>query len=195
LESLGEQEQLPPVSPEPSFSSADGLVVPLPEWQSSVIEIELLPEQPSAAVAAPIPPHSRRPAAPARRYPTYGSSSGFRDIRDEYRRILEEQRSSEDQIVRWSRHVMSNASAVETDPKKVEQVVEGLRELCEENGVPLPLLRVGPNSYRIGENGAKLGVKLINGRLMARSGPSYIDIFQWLERQPLAPTVTSPNPS
>jgi hypothetical protein len=37
----------------------------------------------------------------------------------------------------------------------------------------------------MGARGARLSARLVNGRLMARSGPAWVEIFDWLERQPL----------
>lgn len=129
-----------------------------------------------------------RPAS-ARRLPTYGGIAEFCEIRDMYRNVLEQAAAAEAPTSRWVRTVMSNQSAVVTDPTQIEPMVEGLRQLCEQNGVPLPLERLGPCQYRLGKGGGKLGVRLINGKLMARSGPSYVDVFQWLERQPVAKTA------
>lgn len=130
-----------------------------------------------------------------RNRPTYGSNPRFIEICQAYNSVLTSQAAEEEPLARWVRTVMSNTSAIETDPKKVEPVLLGLKELCEENGVPMPLRKVGPSQFQLlvggtvgtggkESRGQKLSVRLINGRLMARSGPAWVDIFQWLERQP-----------
>ena len=62
---------------------------------------------------------------------------------------------------------------------------QGLTQLFNTNGVHLPLQRVGPCTFALG--GARASVRLVNGRLMARSGSGgWLDIVGWLERQPVA---------
>jgi len=122
---------------------------------------------------------------------TYGTDPRFLEIRQAYHSVITSQAAEEEPLARWVRTVISNTSAIETDPKKVEPVLLGLKELCEENGIPLPLQKVGPCQFQLlgrknGSGGQKLSVRLINGRLMARSGPAWLDIFKWLERQPLS---------
>jgi hypothetical protein len=46
--------------------------------------------------------------------------------------------------------------------------LQGLLQLFAENGVVIPLHKCGPCQYRLGS--AKLAVRLVNGRLMARAG-------------------------
>ena len=117
---------------------------------------------------------------------TYGSSPQFQEIREAYTNVLTSQSAEEDPVSKWVRTVMSSASAIETDPKKIEPILLGLQELCEENGLPLPLRRIGPCQYLLGPgHRCKLGVRLISGRLMARQGTAWVDVFTWLERQPL----------
>ncbi|KAL4550244.1 hypothetical protein Ndes2526B_g08401 [Nannochloris sp. 'desiccata'] len=128
-------------------------------------------------------------ATTRRKRATYGTNPRFLEIRQAYHSVLTSQAEEEEPLARWVRTVMSNTSAIETDPKKVEPVLLGLKELCEENGIPLPLHRVGPCQFQLvgkKSGGQRLSVRLINGRLMARSGPAWLDIFKWLERQPLA---------
>ncbi len=120
---------------------------------------------------------------------TYGTNPRFIEIREAYQSVVNSQAEEEDPLSRWVRTVMSNTSAIETDPKKVEPVLLGLKELCEENGISLPLRKIGPCQFQLvgrKSGGQKLSVRLINGRLMARSGPAWLDIFTWLERQPLS---------
>ena len=149
---------------------------------------------------------------------------------------------------RWAKSVFSSSSAVETDPRKVEPVVQaregavgaaasaaaalaaalapapaaallpplpsaaaaacpatsaspppltaaalassplprqGLLHLFREQGVGIPLQRAGPCQYRLGS--ARLAVRLVNGRLMARAGAGQtVDVLAWLEKQPVA---------
>lgn len=48
----------------------------------------------------------------------------------------------------------------------------------------VPLQRAGPCQYRLGS--AKLAVRLVNGRLMARAGAGQtVDVLAWLEKQPV----------
>ena len=73
--------------------------------------------------------------------------------------------------------------------------MQGLIQLFEESGVPMPLRRTGPCQYTLtaasGNNGggniagAKCVVRLVNGRLMVRSGSSNVDVLAWLAKQPV----------
>ena len=116
--------------------------------------------------------------------PTYGSSPAYQEIRDAYNTVTTAQTAEEDPVRRWVRTVMSSSSAVDTDPRSVEPRLLGFQTLCEEQGLPFPLHRVGPCQYVLG-NGVKLTVRLINFRLMARKGTEWVDIFTWLAKQPL----------
>lgn len=61
---------------------------------------------------------------------------------------------------------------------------QGLLQLFRESGVTIPMHKCGPCQYRLGT--AKLAVRLVNGRIMARSGAGqHQDIFCWLEKQPV----------
>jgi hypothetical protein len=121
---------------------------------------------------------------------TYGTNPLFLEIRTAYHSVIASQAEEEDPIARWVRTVIApNTSPIETDPKKVEPVLLGLQQLCEESGLPLPLRKIGSCQFQLGgrkSGGQKLSVRLINGRLMARSGPAWLDIFTWLERQPIS---------
>lgn len=62
--------------------------------------------------------------------------------------------------------------------------LQGLLQLFQDNGVHVPLLKCGPCQFRLGS--AKLSVRLVNGRLMARGGAGQtMDVFAWLEKQPV----------
>ena len=71
-------------------------------------------------------------------------------------------------------------------------VPQGLLRLLQENGVRAPLVKCGPCQYRLGGTGggtapAKLTVRLVNQRLVARAGGAgaSVDVLSWLERQPM----------
>jgi len=138
-----------------------------------------------------MPTNTTTTTSTTRKRATYGTDPRFLEIRQAYHNVITSQADEEEPLARWVRTVMSNTSAIETDPRKVEPVLFGLKELCEENGISLPLQKVGPCQFHLlgqknGSGAQRLSVKLINGRLMARSGPAWLDIFKWLERQPLS---------
>lgn len=56
-------------------------------------------------------------------------------------------------------------------------------QLFEESGVHLPLRHTGPCQYNVGHH--KMMVRLVNGRLMARSGSSNVCVFSWLGKLPV----------
>ena len=58
-------------------------------------------------------------------------------------------------------------AAVCCHPRRLPPL-QGLLQLFAENGVAIPLHKCGPCQYRLGT--AKLAVRLVNGRLMARAG-------------------------
>lgn len=63
-------------------------------------------------------------------------------------------------------------------------------QLFSSNGLPIPLHKCGQCMYRLGPAGAKLSLRLVNGRLVARSGAGQMmDILAWLEKQPAAAGV------
>lgn len=65
--------------------------------------------------------------------------------------------------------------------------LQGLLQLFDSNGLPVPLHKCGQCMYRLGPAGCKLSLRLVNGRLMARSGAGQtMDILAWLEKQPAA---------
>jgi hypothetical protein len=65
-------------------------------------------------------------------------------------------------------------------------LLQGLLQLFADNGVAIPLAKCGPAQYRLGS--AKLAVRLVNGRLVARAGAGQTtDVLHWLERQPVQP--------
>jgi hypothetical protein len=100
--------------------------------------------------------------------------------------VVRAQRAEEADVDAWVRRVMAPASAVDVDPGRVGDAVGGLQALFEANGLALPLHPLpAACQYRLGARGARLSARLVNGRLMARSGPSWVDVWAWLERQPL----------
>lgn len=116
---------------------------------------------------------------------TYKQFPVFCEIRDAYRSVLTAHSASEDPIVRWVRTIMSNQSAINSNPKEIESMMKGLKQLFDENGMILPLHKISSCSYQLGKCGGKMHIKIINGQLMVRAGSSYTDIFTWLERQPV----------
>ncbi|KAL4858591.1 Glutathione S-transferase P [Chlorella vulgaris] len=126
----------------------------------------------ASAAASPVGKLQRR---------TYGQEAGFQDIKQAYQAVVA---GEADRARNWARSVFSSSSAVESDPRKVEPVVQGLLQLFQDNGVHVPLLKCGPCQFRLGS--AKLSVRLVNGRLMARGGAGQtMDVFAWLEKQPV----------
>lgn len=109
----------------------------------------------------------------------YGSVPAFKEIQAAYRSVLGE----EDAVQKWVRHVYSSRSAIETDPKKIEPLVDGVCDIFEDNGLPLPLEKTGSCTYKLGS--AKTVVRLMNGKLMAKSGPTFVNMFAWIAKQPL----------
>lgn len=64
---------------------------------------------------------------------------------------------------------------------------QGLLQLFASHGLPIPLHKCGQCVYRLGPAGAKLPLRLVNGRLVARAGAGQtMDILAWLEKQPAA---------
>ena len=116
---------------------------------------------------------------------TYGSDPVFREIRQAYNAVLATAREQENAVDRWLRVVMSSStsSVIVTDPVQVESVVTGLQRLCEDQGLSVPLVKVGSCQYRLGRRVALL--RLIHGKLVVKSGPAWVEFMQWLEKQPL----------
>jgi hypothetical protein len=56
--------------------------------------------------------------------------------------------------------------------------------LLRDNGVDVPLRRVGSCQYGLGA--ARAAVRLVNARPMVRSGAGAVDLLAWLARQPVA---------
>jgi hypothetical protein len=61
---------------------------------------------------------------------------------------------------------------------------QDLAQLFHENGVHLPLVRVGCCQYSLC-GGRTFVVRVINGKAMVRSGPSFVDFVSLLEKQPV----------
>ncbi|PSC72458.1 flagellar associated isoform B [Micractinium conductrix] len=113
--------------------------------------------------------------------PTYGQDQAFLEIRAAYNAVMS---SDADRASKWARSVFSSASAVDTDPRRVEPMVQGLLQLLAEHGLHVPLHKCGTCTYKLGA--AKLSVRLVSGRLMARAGAGQtLDVLEWLSRQPL----------
>lgn len=66
--------------------------------------------------------------------------------------------------------------------------MQGLVQLFSEAGLDLPLRAVGKCRYSLG--GSRVGVRLVRGRLMVRSGAGLIPLMDWLEKQPLPRSST-----
>lgn len=110
----------------------------------------------------------------------YGSDPTFQKIASFYKDIFATKLTGSN---KWLRGVVSSQSAIETHPKVVESTMTKFITLFQEGGIALPIEKVGPCQYKMGSS--KLLIKLVNGRLMAKSGPTSIDIVQWLEKQPI----------
>lgn len=123
----------------------------------------------------------------------YGQLPTFQEIRAAYMAVVTSAAgTSADRTSRWVSTLLDGRSAVDTDPRRVEPVMLGLVQLFQEAGLPLPLRKVGPCKFALqgrcggpGGGGTHLVVRLVNGRLMTRSGPTNIDVLDWLERQPV----------
>lgn len=62
--------------------------------------------------------------------------------------------------------------------------LQGLLELLAEAGLFLPLSQVGQSSqYLLGNS--KVAVRLVHGKLMARSGAGHVPFMDWVAKQPL----------
>ncbi|KAI7842900.1 hypothetical protein COHA_003412 [Chlorella ohadii] len=128
------------------------------------------------------PAAGRSPVKQGRR--TYSQVPAFTELKQAYQAVVS---AEADSAAKWARSVFSSSSAVETDPRRVEPVMQGLLQLFRENGLPIPLQKCGPCQYKLGA--AKLSVRLVNGRLMGRAGAGQqLDLFEWLGKQPVAPT-------
>ncbi|GAB4814324.1 hypothetical protein N2152v2_001370 [Parachlorella kessleri] len=124
---------------------------------------------------------------------TYAHLSEFQEVMEAYHAVMA---SEGDKAARWASK-LSSKSAIETHPHKVEPLMQGLIQLFEESGVPLPLRHTGPCQYTLAGasgshggssgagGGAKCVVRLVNGRLMVRSGSSNVDVLAWLAKQPV----------
>ncbi|KAL4422232.1 hypothetical protein ABPG77_009707 [Micractinium sp. CCAP 211/92] len=114
----------------------------------------------------------------------YGQDPTFQEVKAAYNAVMS---SEADRTSRWARSVFSSASAVDADPARVDHMVQGLLQLFDSNGLPVPLHKCGQCMYRLGPAGCKLSLRLVNGRLMARSGAGQtLDVLAWLEKQPAA---------
>eukprot|EP00887_Chlorella_sp_A99_P002061 scaffold18.g2061.t1 len=125
--------------------------------------------------------HTRPGTGPSR----YGQFPGFQLVRQAYAAVVAEGTAG-DRTSKWVSSVLSNSSAINTNPKQVEPVMEALAQLFTENGVPLALAKTGPCQYQLGPS--RVNLRLVNGRLMVISGPTNLDVLDFLERQP--PTWT-----
>ncbi|KAL4443463.1 hypothetical protein ABPG75_011200 [Micractinium tetrahymenae] len=153
------------------------------------------PRQAAAAAPAGVTPRRAAagaggpagfPGTPGRKLaaarPSYGQDPTFQEIKAAYNAVMS---SEADRTSRWARSVFSSASAVDADPARVDHMVQGLLQLFASNGLPIPLHKCGQCQYRLGPAGAKLSLRLVNGRLMARAGAGQtMDILAWLEKQP-----------
>jgi hypothetical protein len=200
MANLSLAEQSPPPSCSPKVRTLKKLRAA--SNSSAILDHTLSPHlQRPYTPEAPIPKTLRSPAArtcasdqsmtppsppemPLRR--NYGSMPRFWELKQAYHDALQTKAASEDPTQKWLRSVWKSSSAVVTDAAEIESTVEGLQFVFQQNHVPLPLKRTGPATYRLGER-QRLLARLVNGRLMVRSGPTYVEFFEWLERQALPP--------
>lgn len=71
-----------------------------------------------------------------------------------------------------------------TDDRLVlARVTQGVVELLAESGLHLPLSQAGPGQYLLGSSRAS--VRLVQGKLMVRSGAGHVPFLDWLAKQPL----------
>ena len=63
------------------------------------------------------------------------------------------------------------------------RLTQGVVELLAESGLHLPLSQAGPGQYLLGSSRAS--VRLVQGKLMVRSGAGHVPFLDWLAKQPL----------
>ncbi|EFN58173.1 hypothetical protein CHLNCDRAFT_141998 [Chlorella variabilis] len=134
--------------------------------------------RPAGATSAAATPGGKAPRR------TYGQDPCFLEIKEAYHAVVAGQAGQ--QASRWARSAFSSSSAVESEPGKVEPMVQGLLQLFRREGLRVPLRKCGPCQYQLGS--AKLSVRLVSGRLRARAGAGQtMDVLEWLAKQPVQP--------
>jgi hypothetical protein len=118
--------------------------------------------------------------------PCYGDLSNFNIIATQYNesvKLVQRQLSSSNASSnKWVQDLMSSTSSVDTDPKHVDKAVKQLLGVCSKQGLDLPLTKgLRNNQYALGKTTVMF--KLVNSKLMVKSGPSCIDVMSWLARQ------------
>lgn len=143
-----------------------------------------------SATAAPSTSRQNTSAATVKRRTTmacYGDVSNYDIIAAQYndsvKHVQRQLSSINTSTNKWVQDLMSSTSSVDTDPKHIDKAVEQLLGVCSQLGLDLPLKKGIRNSqYTLGKTTVML--KLVNSKLMVKSGPSCIDVMSWLARQP-----------
>jgi len=158
--------------------------VPLPTRRKDI-------ETTSAVLAAPTSRQNIAATTGKRRttttMPCYGDVPNFNIIATQYNesvKLVQRQLSSSNaSSKKWVQDLMSSTSSVDTDPKHVDKAVTQLLGVCSKQGLDLALTKgLRNNQYALGKTTVMF--KLVNSKLMVKSGPSCIDVMSWLARQP-----------
>lgn len=117
---------------------------------------------------------------------TYGMDKGFASAKQRYEEQAAENSPSSttehDRTQIWLKGLTANTAKQAADPKRVDQLVSRLQHLMQDNGVEVPLEKVGPCQYKLGSH--KLSLKVGSNRLLVRCGGGYEDFMSAMEKMP-----------
>ena len=117
---------------------------------------------------------------------TYGMDSGFASAKQQYEEQTAgnspDSMTEHDRTQSWLKGLTMNTAKQAADPKRVERLVSRFQQLMQDNGLEVPLERVGPCQYKLGSH--KLSLKVGSNKLLVRCGGGYEDLMSAMKKLP-----------
>ena len=87
-----------------------------------------------------------------------------------------------DRTQNWLKSLTANSAKQATDPKRVDQLVGKFQQLMQQNGLEIPLKKLGPCQYKLGSY--RLSLKVGSNKLLVRCGGGYEELMSAVEKMP-----------